>query len=133
MDGNAIVGALLTTDAPLNAVVPGDRIKAVKLPDGITLPALLVRTISVTERQPLRKGAKTRTVARVSVTVRAGSYAQQIAVLKLVRARLRGWVGAIAGVTDVSILTAGTGPDVLGPGESFEQAQDFRVSFDAPT
>ncbi|MDR6851094.1 hypothetical protein J2Y54_000587 [Sphingomonas sp. BE123] len=133
MDGNAIVGALLTTDAPLNAVVPSDRIRAAKLPDGIALPALLVRTISVTERQPLRKGARTRTVARVSVTVRATNYAEQIAVLKLVRARLRGWVGAIAGVTDVSIQTAGTGPDVLGPGESFEQAQDFRVSFDAPT
>lgn len=133
MDGNAIVGALLTTDTPLNAVVPSDRIKAAKLPDNIALPALIVRTISVAERQPLRKGAKTRTVARVSVTVRASSYAQQIAVLKLVRTRLRGWTGSIAGATDVSILTAGAGPDVLGPGDSFEQAQDFRVSFDTTT
>jgi hypothetical protein len=32
----------------------------------------------------------------------------------------------------VSILTAGTGPDVAGPNDSYEQTQDFRVSFDAP-
>lgn len=133
MDGNAIVGELLTTDAPLLAVVPADRMKAVRLPDKIALPALLVRTISVRERQPLRKGAKVRKVARVSVTVRASNYAQQIAVLELVRTRLRGRTGDVAGVTSVAILVAGTGPDLVGPGDSFEQAEDFRVSFDAPT
>lgn len=133
MDGNAIIGELLTTDAPLLAVVPADRMKAVRLPDNIALPALLVRTISVRERQPLRKGAKVRKEARVSVTVRASSYAQQIAVLELVRKRLRGRTGDVAGVTSVAILVAGTGPDLVGPGDSFEQTEDFRVSFDAPT
>lgn len=29
-------------------------------------------------------------------------------------------------------VAAGVGPDVGGPADSFEQTQDFRVSFDAP-
>ena len=31
----------------------------------------------------------------------------------------------------MSVLTAGLGPDVIGPGSSFEQTQDFTVRFDA--
>lgn len=133
MSGCAIVGAVLTVDAVVTALVPAARTKAAKLPDGIALPALLVRTVSVVERQPLKKSALVRTTERVSVTVRAANYRDQVAAMKAVGNALRGRTGTIGGYANVAILTAGVGPDVLGPGDSFEQTRDFRVSFDAAT
>lgn len=131
MSGIEIIGALLRAHAPLVAVIPADRIKAGRLPDAVQLPALLIRTISVTERQPLKRGNVVRTTERVSVAVRAGSYREQRAIIKLARAACAGKTGTIADAANVSVLTAGTGPDGTGPGDSFEQTQDFRVSFDA--
>lgn len=131
MSGVSIIGALLTGASSFPAGLAADRIKAGKLPDGIMLAALLVREVSSVERQALKRGATVRTTDRVSVTVRASSYRQQKAVLRWVRSTCAGKTGAIAGHSSVSILTAGEGPDVLGPGDSFEQTQDFRVSFDA--
>lgn len=133
MSGCAIVGAVLRADAGVIALIPADRIKAAKLPDGVILPALLVRTVSVVEQQLLKKAALVRTTERVSVTVRAANYRDQVAVMKAVGNALRGRTGEIEGYARVAILTAGTGPDVLGPGDSFEQTRDFRVSFDAAT
>lgn len=132
MSGVLIVGALMQDDVPLAAQVPVDRMKAGKLPDGVALPALLIRSVSLVERQTLKRQGVVRTVERVSVAVRAANYRQQGAIIRLVRAACSGATGDIAGFSRVSVLSAGTGPDVLGPGESFEQTQDFRVSFDAP-
>lgn len=131
MTGVDIVGSLLRAYQPLTNLVPEARIKAGALPDGVMLPALLVRLVSSVERQPLRRGATTRTTDRVAVTVRAANYREQVAVIKMVRACCAGKVGNIGGGSSVSILTAGTGPDVIGPAASFEQTQDFRVSHDA--
>jgi len=131
MTGVDIIGALLTGYAPLLAVVPLERIKAGMLPDGVTLPALLVRDVSSVERQSLRRGATTRTTDRVSVTVRAANYRDQKAIIALVKDCCAGKVGAIGGAAAASVLTAGTGPDLIGPAMTFEQSQDFRVSFDA--
>ncbi len=132
MTGVDIVGALLLAETAVTEVVPANRIKAAVLPDGITLPALLVRTVSSVDRQPLKRGGFVRVTDRVSVTVRAASYESQRAVIKLVR-KLAGRTGNIGGGLRVSILTAGIGPDVGGPAASFEQTQDFRVTFDDPT
>jgi hypothetical protein len=129
--GADIVGALLRADPAVTALVPEPSIKLGKLPDGVELPALLVRVISSNERQPLKRGEKTRTIDRVSVAVRAANYRDQTLAMRLVRKCCAGKTGAVAGGESVSILTAGTGPDLNGPGNSFEQTQDFRVSFDA--
>ncbi|APR51991.1 hypothetical protein CA223_06820 [Sphingomonas koreensis] len=133
MTGAEIVGELLRAYVPLTQRVPSANIKGGRLPEGIPLPALLVRTVSSNERQPLTNGAKVRRWARVSVTVRAASYADQIDILELVRKPLRGWTGHLGTATDIAIAVAGEGPDLLGPGDSFEQAQDFRVTWDAMT
>lgn len=131
MTGVDIVGALLIGDDDLAEIVPNDRIKAAKLPDNVELPALLVRLVSSVERQPLKRGNVVRTTDRVSVTVRAANYRDQVALIRRARSICAGRTGTIAGAARVSILTAGTGPDVPGPADSFEQTQDFRVSFDA--
>ena len=131
MTGVDIIGELLRADAELLARVPLPQIKAGKLPDGVELPALLVRLVSSVERQTLKRGSTTRTIERVAVTVRAASYDDQGEIIKLVKKCCAGKVGNVGGGSAVSILTAGTGPDVNGPAGSFEQTQDFRVGHDA--
>lgn len=131
MTGVDIVGALLVADLDILNRVPLNRIKAGSLPDGIVLPALLVRLVSSVERQNLQRGETTRTTDRVSVTVRADSYNGQTDIIRLVKGCCAGRFGNVGGGSSVSILTAGTGPDLLGPASSFEQSQDFKVSFDA--
>lgn len=131
MTGADVVGGLLRADAALTTIVLAAQIKAGRLPDGVILPALLVRVVSLVDRQPLKRGGMVRSVARISVTVRAASYRDQGVVIKLVRACCAGRIGDFGDAKRVSILTVGLGPDVNGPGNSFEQTQDFRVTFDA--
>lgn len=130
MSGVLIVGELLRADAALVAIVPAAQIKAGRLPEGAPLPALVIRSVSLTDVQPL-KGGPIRSNERVSVTVRAGSDRDRRTIIGLVRSSCAGRTGAIGDSTGVSVLTAGTGPDLDGPGGSFERTQDFRVSFDA--
>lgn len=130
MTGADIVGELLRADSAVTDAVPLAQIKGGALPDEITLPALLVRTISSVERQPLKRGQTVRVVDRVAVAVRAASYAEQRVIIALVKDCCRGRTGDIGGGLRVSILTAGTGPDLRGPANSYEQTQDLRVSFD---
>ena len=132
MTGAEIVGTLLRgADAVTGKVAVAD-IKLGLLPDNAALPSLLIRTVSVVDRQPLKRVGWVRRVDRVSVTVRAGSYRDQVAIIGLVRHCLLGLTGDIGGGQNVSIQPAGTGPDLNGPASSFEQAQDLRVSFDEP-
>lgn len=130
MTGADIVGALLRAHAPLTTIVPSTAIKGGSLPEGQSLPALLVRTISLVDQQPLRRTGWCRSVARVGVTVRAASYREQNAIIALVRTCCSGRTGNIGGGVRVSVTTMGLGPDIVGPGNSYEQTQDFRVSFD---
>ena len=131
MTGIDILGELLLADAALIAAIPPARIKAGALPENVVLPALLVRTISNVERQMLKRAATVRTVERISVAVRAIDYDEQRAAMALVVKACAGKTGSFAGADNVSVLTAGRGPDLRGPGNTFEQTQDFRVSFDA--
>lgn len=128
--GADIAGALMRADAPLLAVVAPESMKAGVLPENVALPALLVRIVSSGDRQPLKRPGVVRVTDRVSVSVRARSYREQVAVIGLLRRCLAGKTGNIGGAERVSILTAGKGPDLIGPGNTFEQSQDFRVSFD---
>lgn len=131
LEGSDIIGALLIKEPDLAAIAAADGIKAGRLPDATSLPALLVRVISSVDRQPLERDNIVRRTDRVSVTVRARSHTERQQIIAAVRRCCAGKVGAIGGGNNVSILTAGMGPDVNGPGDSFEKAQDFRVSWDA--
>jgi hypothetical protein len=132
MSGVTIISTLLEESEALLAAVPISRIKAGRLPDDAPLPALLIRRVSMTEEQMLKRGAVVRTIERISVAVRAGAYRDVAPILKLVRAACAGKLGTIGDFNNVAVLTAGMGPDVIGPGNSFEGTQDFRVSFDSP-
>lgn len=129
MTGADIIVKLLSDDAGLTALVPVGNIKLGALPQGVALPALLVRTISQVDRQPLKRGSRDFVTERVSVTVRARDYREQRAIMKLTK-RPVGWTGELETATGISVRSAGLGPDLLGPGDSFEQARDLRVSFE---
>lgn len=131
MTGVDIIGALLLADTNVVAAVPIDRIKAARLPDGVALPALVVTFTSGVERQTLKREAVTRTTDRISVTVRAANERDRATVIGLVVKACAGLTGSIGGGNGVSILTAGRGPYLSGPGDTYEQTQDFRVSYDA--
>lgn len=133
ISGAHIVGTLLRDYAPLTSIVPIGNIKRSRLPDNISLPALVVTEISQVERRTLVRGAMVRTFDRVAVAGRFASNEQRNKVMEIVKQCCAGRTGDIAGATNVSILTAGRGPDLNGPGDSFEKTQDFRVSYDAPT
>ena len=133
MTGAEIVGTLLRDRPAVTGLVPATRIKLGMLPDGVQLPALLVRTVSVIEREMLSRGQFVRVTARVSVAVRATAYMDQVAAIDAVRKSIAGWTGSMPDAANIAVLSAGTGPDVLGPGNSFEQTTDFRVSFEEPT
>lgn len=130
--GADIVATLLRADDAVITLVPAPQMKLGRLPENAPLNALLIRTVSIIDRQVLKRQAIVRSTARVSVTVRAGNYRDQGAVIRAARDCCAGWTGDMAPAQRISILNAGVGPDVNGPGNSFEQTIDFRVSFDAP-
>lgn len=132
MSGVAIIGELLLDAAYFQPIAAREGIKEDRLPDGVTLPAFLLRTVSGTDWQPLTRGPTVRSTERISVTVRAASVRERKAAIKHVRDACASRIGDFAGCFRVSVLTAGLGPGVLGAGDSFEQTQDFSVSFDAP-
>ncbi|OWK32295.1 hypothetical protein [Sphingomonas mucosissima] len=132
MSGTDLITELLTKSASVIAAVPANRIKGGSLAPDIPLNALLIREVTSVDRQQLKQGAVVHTVERISVTVRAKSWRDQRAIIRLVRAACVGDRHIeLPGITKVSVRTAGRGPDMTGPGQSFEQTQDFRVTFDA--
>jgi hypothetical protein len=132
MTGAGIVTKRLRAIEAVTAVVPAERIKSGRLPAAVPLPALLVRNIGSVDRHALKGGSMIRTDDRVRVTVRAANFRDQERIMALVADARADFIAELAGAERISIHTAGRGPDLEGPGDSFEQAQDFRVSFDRP-
>ncbi|WP_404711487.1 hypothetical protein [Sphingomonas sp. MMS24-J13] len=130
MNGVDIIGAILTADAEIVAKVPVAQIKAGALPEDAPLPSLLVRSISEVERQKLRRIGSVMITERIEVTVRAASYRDARIIREMVRDACAGRVGPIAGVGTVSVSNSGGGPDLIGPNNSYERGQDFRVSYE---
>lgn len=132
MSGNIIIGSLLRGDAAMTAAVVEANIKAGRLDDNAALPTLLVRTISSVEGLTLVREGFVRNTDRIAVTVRTENYRDKGAIIKLVKACCAGVTGSVASYENVVVDAAGTGPDINGPADTFEQTQDFRVSYDEP-
>lgn len=132
MKGAEIIGTLLRSYEPLTDMVPPEVIQMGSLDANAPMDMVLARTVSLVDQHFLRNGAWQHSVERVAVAVRASDYLTQVALIKHVRAALRGFTGALLDAERIAIHTSGLGPDLRGPGGSFEQTQDFRVSYDAP-
>lgn len=131
MTGGDILGALLRADPGILDKAAETSIKLGRLPDDVVLPALLLRQISSVERQALKRPANVKTFDRIAVTVRAKSYREVKELVALIVQLAAGRTGDLGGGTGVAILHAGQGPDLNGPGNTFERTINFRVSYDA--
>jgi hypothetical protein len=58
MTGADIIAALLIADENVGGLIAAGSIKLGRLPDGIPLPVLLVRTVSSVDNQPLKRGLR---------------------------------------------------------------------------
>jgi len=134
MTGSEIIGAQLRGNLALTTVVRAGAIKGGRLRDDEALPVVLVRSISIVDRQTLALEEKVRVTERVSVTVRASSYRDRATIMKLLRTAGRAGlvIPAMDAATNISVLTAGAGPELNGPNDSYERNQDFTVSYDEP-
>lgn len=131
VEGADIAGALLREYADLISIVPAAQIKISTLPEGASLPHILLSTVSSVERKPLKRGATVRTTDRIAVRVRASSLREVRVIRRLVVRCCAGRTGDIGGGSAVSITTDGAGPEGRGADNAFERTQDLRVSFDA--
>lgn len=132
MTGDDIIGARLLASAAITNLVPAAQIKAGRLPENAPLPSLLVRSVTTIERLQLKRGPRVFVRERVSVTVRAASHRERKAIGRLLATACVGFEAASGNETNISVITAGAGPEVDGPGNSFERGHDFRVSYETP-
>lgn len=148
MSAVKIIRALLAADTIVSALVPSSRIIAGVLPQGVVLPAVAVTEVSRVDRDSLKPGSFAHSTSRVQVTVIAASYPVQKQLLEAVRHACRDKLGVLdstvvgdwqtyflhIGISGVSVLLAGTGPDFNDSVTGFYmQSQDFKVSFTEAT
>lgn len=133
MSGVDIIGELLGEDPNRPVSVAAESIRMGDFPAGSSRPLFLVAEVSQVERQTLKRGATVRTIDRVAVTGHFDNVRDRKTLMGWVKNCCAGRTGTIAGFANVSILTAGRGPDSPGPNGSYLKTQDFRVSYDSPT
>ncbi len=130
MNGVIAVRSLLVADTGVTALVPAVRIVAGMLPQGTSLPAISLMSVSSTDRNIAAPGPNRRVTERVQVTVLAASYPAAKAIIRAVRAAAADQMPAIDRLTDVTVHTDSAGPDFLDEETGIHmQTQDFRVSF----
>ena len=130
MNGVIAVRSLLVGDLRVTALVPPERIAAGTLPQGTTLPAIALMSISSVDRNIPSPGPKRRVTERVQVTVLARAYPEAKTIIAAIRAAAADQMPVIAGLTDVTVHTDSAGPDFLDEETGIlMQTQDFRVSF----
>lgn len=132
MSAVAIMRTLLAAHAPLTALVPASRIFAGKIPQGTTLPAVAIEEVDGFEQPTIaRLQETTMQRRRVQVTVCALSYPSQKAVHKACALGPGTHRGTYAGFKALSVIPAGTGPDLndLDDDGIYEQSRDFMVTY----
>ena len=134
MNGVNVIGDLLRASADITAVVPVERIRAGALPQQTALPAIVVESISLNDRNILQPGDTRMVRERVQVTVLAPNYRQKNDILRLVRKVCADRRANLSSQSDVVVLTDGAGPDFMADDASFwMQNQDFSVSYNEST
>lgn len=131
INGAYIIGELLRADNGLTALVPAENIKLGAIPDGTALPVMLIRLISSVAREGLSPNDATPTFDRVAVLVRAKNYREKCLIINLLKDACRGQRGGFDTGLNYSVRLAGTGPDLRGPADSYEQTQDFRLFYNS--
>lgn len=131
MSGVLAIDAVLRAAASVTALVPGERICRGFAPVNLEAPLLVVSSVSDVERVTTAMSETQRMVVeRVQVTVNARTYGQAKTVMAAVRAALGNQAATLGGVSVLSILPAGAGPDLFDPGPSLHsQSVDVMVTW----
>ena len=132
MDGTVAVRTVLVADASLLAEVPAARIiEDEALPQGIALPAILIRDTSGADLPTLTPGETRFVTDRVTVEVHAKTKPDVRRVMKLVRAAAADKLYPIVpGISGVTIHTDGRGPSGISAATFVRmEVQDFMVRY----
>jgi hypothetical protein len=134
MDGVAAVRAALLDHPDMIDAVPGDRIVAGDLPEGTTLNAISLESVSKVDRNIAAPGGMRHVRERVQLTVHARNYVEQKAVMRAVRRAAPDQIDIeVPGIEAVTIHTQPSGPDFRIPGASIWcGVQDFLVTYLEP-
>ena len=133
MSGVAVIIALLLLDTGVAQFAPSENIVAGTVPQGQTLPALSIETISETDFAELAPGEWIFAEERVQVTAFAADYEQAHDLIKAVKRACSNKFPSIDGLREVAVVPIGGGPGGIhiatnSPSRSF----DFRVSYEEP-
>lgn len=134
MNGVAIIRALLLAHAPVVVILPDPAsVVAGTVPEGV-FPAIGIKEIGRVETPTVSMDqANVLVQARVQVTVYAGSYAEQKALLQASKLGPGPHTGVVAGATVRSIIRGVVGPDLSDDAANiYEQSRDFSVTYLEP-
>lgn len=128
MRAEKVVRSLLLANATVTASV-ATRVYPVTLPEGTTLPAIVIDHISTVEQPTIDANAPAQLVeSRISVTVMTSDYLTLKNLIDACRVALNFKRGSISGVNVVSIRRALVGPEYKDDAlRSYAQPQDFMV------
>jgi len=134
MDGVVVVRLLLSQSLTLTGLIPGDRIRAGVLPQGVILPAISITSVSKTDLNIPSPADRRFVTERVQVSVLAKSYPEQKAVLRAVRtAAADKLYPEVVGVSGITVHTASAGPDFMLEDSIYTGSQDFMVRYNEET
>jgi hypothetical protein len=130
MYGVAVLRALLIADEAMTSAVPAERIIGGTLPVGTALDAISITRISVVDRNVPSPGAQRHVTERVQISALAATYPRCKAVLRAAKKACADYIGDVADVTEVTVHTAGAGPDFMDEQASIHMgSQDFIVGY----
>ncbi|EJL21896.1 DUF3168 domain-containing protein [Novosphingobium sp. AP12] len=131
MDGVAAIRSVLIADDELRLLVPEDDTSAGPRGLGASLPSIMLESVSTVDRNIPSPGASRHVHERVQVTVMARNYPEQKALLRAVKRAAADQVNPeVAGIADVTIHTAGAGPDLMAEEASiWIGSQDFITTY----
>lgn len=133
MSGVPIIVQLLLATPGVAALVAPENIVGDDLPQGTTLPAISISSISRAEHNPLTKQTKRFVVERVQAKVLSENAPMRGRVLAAVRTAAAYATPTFGDLTDIVIILYGAGPDGRDTISGIRtQPQDFSVSYNEP-
>lgn len=130
MNGVIAVRQLFVAHVGLIALVPAESIAAGILPQGISLPAISLMSVSTVDRNIPTPGASRQVVERVQATAMAADYPGLKAVMAQMKKAGADKMPAVTGIANVTVHTDGMGPDFMNEAASiYMQPLDFRVTY----
>lgn len=130
MDGVAALRVALVANAPLLVLVPATRIMQGILPQGTTLPAISLMSVTRIDRNIPNPGTYRHSSERVQATVLAKDYVSLKAIIRALRKAAADTFPTVSGIIRVTIHTESTGPDFMNEDASIHMgSQDFRITY----